>query len=333
MNRYKLVLYFSIALIFFWGFSVFELIEDHGDTLLWLSVMMPIVFVLVLYYLKKDLIPESKLVEIFRLAKEIEERVEKSSEPIIEIGAPDEIKPLVNAVNKLMAYQEDRYNNERDFTANASHEIRTPLAGIRLQTEIAMQSEDKEKRDKALRNVIKSVDRATRLANQLLILSRLTAEKVDLAKESVNISDVAKRVVKELQDSADSKFIKISFGKMENIYLQASEEGIEILIDNLLRNSIIYTQNSGDIKIEIVKYENNIVFCIEDNGPGIPMEKREIVFKRFEKADKGSKTGTGLGLSIVKRIADLHKAKIEIADNLDKKGLKINVYFPLGSVS
>lgn len=327
MNKYKLVYYFSLALIPCWALSVYELVEDHGDFMLWLSVMMPIVFVLALHFLSRDLIPISKLKDIFKLALEIEKRVEKSSEPIIEKNAPIEIKPLINAVNKLIDYQEDRYKNERDFTANASHELRTPLAGIRLQTEIAMRTEDKEKRDKALKNILRSVDRATRLAEQLLILSRLTAEKIDLAKEPVELKEIAEKVTEELTLVANEKDIIIEAGKLDNGRVLASEQSIEILIDNLIRNSIIYIHKGGKIKYETIKYEEKIVLSITDNGPGIPREKRKIIFERFEKADKGSKTGTGLGLSIVKRIADLHNAKIEIADTEDSTGLRINVYF------
>ena len=327
MSKYKLVFYVSIALIPFWALSVFELVEDHADIFMWISVIMPIGFILILHYLQKDLIPQGKLNEIFRLAKEIEKRVETNSGLIIEKGAPIEIIPLINAVNKFISYQEDRYKNERDFTANASHELRTPLAGIRLQTELAMGSEDKEKRDKAHRNILRSVDRATRLAEQLLALSRLTEEKVDLAKEEVDLAEIAKRRAEELRDMAAEKGIIIEEGKMDSGNILASENSIEIMIDNLIRNSIIYIPPQGKIRVDVVRYEDNLVLSITDNGPGIPKDKRESVFQRFEKADKGAKTGTGLGLAIVKRIATLHDARIEIADTDIGHGLKINVYF------
>ncbi len=295
--------------------------------LLWISVLIPIIFALIILFLRRDIIPQQKLLEIEKLAKKIEQMVENTDELINEKNAPQEIKPLINSVNRLISYQEDRYKNERDFTANASHELRTPLAGIRLQTEFAMQTTDAEKKQKALSNVLQSVDRATRLVEQLLILSRLTAEKIDLAREQVDLKKIAIRTINELAHVAKAKNIEIATGRMDECILEANEQSLDILINNLLRNSIIYTGNDGHILLEVYHDNGSPVFSISDTGPGISPEKRELVFKRFEKADQSAKTGTGLGLSIAKRIADLHNAKIILTDNENNIGLKVLVIF------
>lgn len=329
IKKYRIILYLNIGLLLGWTLSIYELVEDHADMLLWTSVILQIVFVCSLYFITKDLIPIGKLREIFRLATEIEKRVEKSNETIDANSVPPEIKPLVNAVNRLIEYQEDRYNNERDFTANASHELRTPLAGIRLQAEVALSTNDNEKKSNALKNILKSVDRATRLVEQLLVLSRLTSEKIDLAKEKVNLSDIAKRNISEINHVASTKNITIKQNISDNIFIEASEQSIEILIDNLLRNAIIYNTENSYIEIGVYQDDKCAYLCVADKGVGISPDKRGVIFKRFEKGDRSSKTGTGLGLAIVKRIADLHNAKVEVLDNDDYKGIKFLVTFSL----
>jgi two-component system sensor histidine kinase QseC len=329
IKKYRTILYLNVGLLLGWTLSIYELVEDHADTLLWTSVILQIIFVTSLYFITKDLIPIGKLREIFRLATEIEKRVEKSNEIIDVNSVPQEIKPLVNAVNRLIEYQEDRYNNERDFTANASHELRTPLAGIRIQAEVALSTDDAEKKSNALKNILKSVDRATRLVEQLLVLSRLTSEKIDLAKEAVNLSEIAKRTASEISHFANNKNIIINQNIEDNVFIDASEQSIEILLDNLLRNAVIYNTQNSSLEVGVFKDQNYAFLYVSDKGVGVSLDKREVIFKRFEKGDRTSKTGTGLGLAIVKRIADLHNAKVEVLDNADYKGIKFLVTFNL----
>lgn len=329
MNAYSLKSLLILALLLTWGWALVEMINQDFPLTTWVAIMIPFMVSSLLIALSRELIPEKKLRSIAKLAQDVRKRIDQSREPIEEKDFPDEIKPLIASINKLFVFQEDRYKQERDFSANASHELRTPLAGIRLQTEIALKAHEEAQRTNALKNVMKAVDRGTRLVEQLLTLSRLTAEEVELAKEAVNLGRVASKTVADLNEMAEKKHITLTMGKWGDTLIEASEESIDILINNLLRNAIIYTPAHGLVHVSVEQKEQTATVSVTDNGPGIPKDKREVVLKRFVKAEQRTKTGTGLGLSIVKRICELHQAELSLDEGPDGAGLKISVTFPL----
>lgn len=331
MNKQKLSSILMIVTVFGWGISLALVFPEHTKPLMAAAILFPIIPAAMLIWVQSGAVPKDILKKINELAVKVDHDLEKERVQIETADVPEEIMPLINAINRLLRHQNDRYVQERDFTAHASHELRTPLAGIRLQTELAMMTNDQDKRDRALRNIMKSIDRGTRLVEQLLTISRLTAEKVDLAMESVDLIHLGKRLVDDNQDAARQKKISLSFhSDVDSLYAEASEESLEILIDNLLRNALSYTPGGGDVVLSLDKDIDKKTACITvtDNGPGIPESLRSKVLERFEKAEKGSRTGTGLGLSIVKRIVELHKGQLDLQDGPQGKGLKISGELP-----
>ena len=265
--------------------------------------------------------------EIETLSQDIEKRITETLAPIEESAAPKEIRPLINAINRLIAYFEDRSSHEQDFSANASHELRTPLAGIRLQTEIAMSTDDPEIQQKAYQNVLIAIDQNERLIEQLMTLARLTADRVELAIEEVNLSQLSAHVIANLQSLADEKHISLKLESEDNLTLIASEESLSILLHNLIRNAIYYTPEVGAIKVNAAKLKDKVVLLIKDNGPGISPDKYDMVLERFQKSQNNNKSGSGLGLAIVKRICDLHHATLTLNKATKRGGLKVTVTF------
>ena len=265
--------------------------------------------------------------EIEDLSYDIEKRIAETLSPIDEKTAPKEIRPLINAINRLIAYFEDRSHHEQDFSANASHELRTPLAGIRLQTEIAMSTEDLEIQKKAHQNVLIAIDQNERLIEQLLVLARLTADKVDLAMEKVNLGQLSARVIANLMSVAEEKHISLKLQSPDHLMVFVSEESISILLHNLVRNAINYIPEGGEIKVKITTSKDKVVLSVMDNGPGIPSDKYDMVLRRFQKTNDNEKSGSGLGLAIVKRICDLHQATLTLGQATRKGGLKVTVTF------
>lgn len=274
--------------------------------------------------------PRKRIAKIHHLAKAIDQQMDENPQSISLSDMPVEIRPIVESLNALIKFQVDRYQQERDFTANASHELRTPLAGIRLQTEIAMMTENSEQRNNALNNVLKAVDRGTRLVEQLLVLSRLTLDKVTLDVTAVNLSELCQQKVSEYKSTAQNKSIQLTYSKPStSCALTASETSLDIMLDNLLRNAINHTPMNGDIHTLVKQQEENIVIEVADTGPGIPKEDRERVFYRFQKATGSGKSGTGLGLAIVKRIVDLHHGNIRLDFSENNRGLKVIIDIPI----
>ncbi len=265
--------------------------------------------------------------EIEELSYDIEERITESLAPIDEKTAPKEIRPLINAINRLISYFEDRSHHEQDFSANASHELRTPLAGIRIQTEIAMGTDDPQIQQKAHQNVLAAIDQNERLIEQLLTLARLTADRVDLAMKKLDAGKLSAHVIANLQSLADEKQISLTLESRGNLTLLASEESLSILLHNLIRNAICYTPESSTIQVSATKLKGNVVLSVMDNGPGISPDKYDLVLERFQKSQNNNNSGSGLGLAIVKRICDLHHATLRLDQTTRKGGLKVMVTF------
>jgi two-component system sensor histidine kinase QseC len=331
MRRYTLGSLLILLLLGSWVFAVVYLLEYDLPNAAWGALLLPFLISTVLIFLLRELIPRHKLHAIRELAASIRDGIEKSLTAIDVPDAPEEIIPLIESINRLVAFYEDRYRQERDFSANASHELRTPLAGIRLQTEIAMKTQSPEQREKALHNILYSVNRSTRLVEQLLILSRLTADRVDLEMEVLCLGRVVAQVVAELNDIALQKNITLNFAPWDETRINGSEEVLSILVHNVVRNAISYTQEGGNIWVAVFALNESAVLTVTDNGPGIPEDKRQLVLRRFEKAARNSK-GTGLGLSIVKRIAILHNAGLALEDGENGIGLNVRVTFPISNI-
>lgn len=303
------------------------MINDSTFVALLPAISLTALIVGVVMYLQYSLLLKRRMRNIEALATEIDSRISQSLEPIDSRGTPKEIIPIINALNRLIAYEEDRYTQERDFTANASHELRTPLAGIRLQTQIAMRTVDKKQQDKAHKNILKAIDRATHLVEQLLTLSRLTADRVSLRTDMFNVERVVTKVMSELSSMAKEKKITLSSHKDKLSMIHGNPDTIAILIHNLIRNAIIYTPLGGKVHVTVQQSDNDVTLRVADNGPGISPEKRENIMQRFQKADTGTKTGTGLGLAIVKRVADLHNTKVELGTSEGGQGLTVTIRF------
>ena len=320
-----------VCILLGWGLSLMLAFPEHVSPLMLFAILLPVIPTIIVIWIQSRSMPENVLKKIHEIALRVEHDLEKERIAVNTNDIPEEIMPCVSAINRLLSYHHDRYQQERDFTAHASHELRTPLAGIRLQTELALATTDPGKREKALNHVLKSIDRSTRLVEQLLAISRLTSETVDLAKEHVDIVSLAKGIANDNMDAAYKKKINLSFSSnAENIFVEASEDSLNVMVDNLVRNALVYTPMGGRVSVNVTKNaeRSHAQLIIEDNGPGIPVHMRDRVMKRFEKADKGSQTGTGLGLAIVKRIVELHQGIIKLQDTYSGKGLQVVVILP-----
>ena len=271
---------------------------------------------------------KQRIRDIEKLSYDNEKRIFKTLKPIDETQAPREIRSLIKSINRLIGYFEDRSQHERDFSANASHELRTPLAGIRLQTEIAMVSDDPLVRDKAHANILIALDQSERLIEQLLTLARLTADRVELVKKTFDCGELVSHVVANLLRPAQEKNIHLKVKKQPKAFLRANEESISILLHILIRNAIHYTPCGGTITVKVALSKNKVQLSVTDSGPGIAKEEHERILKRFHKASGSKGSGSGLGLAIAKRICDLHHATLELEEPIVNKGLNISASFP-----
>ncbi len=266
-----------------------------------------------------------------RVALEVAQKNPQQLKPIESKNVPNEIIPLTASLNDLLHRLDQAFELEKRFTADASHELRTPLAGIRTQSQVALRSTDPEERKKALLNIVQGVDRSSHLVDQMLILARLEPESPDKNFTTVDLRTLSENIISDLFPLATEQQIELSLIDKTTTATQRSikgyEPGLAILLRNLIDNAIRYTPKSGSVELAIFTKNNKCCLTVEDSGPGIPEHERDRIFDRFYRQDNHNAYGCGLGLSIVQRIADLHHAKIRLADGLNGKGLSVTVLF------
>lgn len=263
-----------------------------------------------------------------RLKQEVKQRTANRLEPLAMAGVPEEVAPLAQALNDLFTRLGQAFESERRFTADAAHELRTPLAALKIQAQVALRSTNETERHLALENVLRGVDRATRLVMQLLTLARVDPETAVIDFKPVELHSLAASVMADLEPLAHAKNIEITLADCKPCHVMGDDAQLGLLIRNLLDNAIRYTPASGSVSVAITN-ANGIALEISDTGPGIAEHERELVKQRFYRITGSGEEGSGLGLSIVRRIAELHGAKLILCDNDGAKGLLASVIWPL----
>jgi two-component system sensor histidine kinase QseC len=265
---------------------------------------------------------------LHRAAAEIADRSPRQLQPLALDDAPDEIKPLIRALNDLLARLAQALEGERRFTANAAHELRTPLAGLKAQAQVALRATDNEDRRLALAQIERGVDRATHLVAQLLTLARIDPEAASSRYEPVELIRLAAGVMAELAPAALDKHVELTLDEHERGVVRGDAAALAILLRNLLDNAIRYTPAGGQVAVGTRALADGVRLTVSDTGPGIPPAQRERAFDRFYRLPGTPDSGCGLGLSIVQRIVELHSARIALVSPESGSGLRVEIDFP-----
>lgn len=266
-----------------------------------------------------------------KVAEEVANRAPSHLEPVDLHEIPEEIKPVIDELNKLFFRLKEGFEREKRFAADAAHELRTPLAALKAQAQVALNSNDIEEKNVALQKLIASVNRSTHIVQQLLTMSRLVPEATGLPEEDeVNLSKLTREVLAMLAPFAVEKQIELAFEHEEQLpAVYGNATALSILIRNLVDNSIRYCNEGGLIMVQLIKQDNEILLEVSDNGPGIPEELKERVFERFFRVLGNKSPGSGLGLAIVQQICELHGGRVVLASPEIGTGLIVRVYLPL----
>ncbi|CNH31293.1 quorum sensing histidine kinase QseC [Yersinia mollaretii] len=261
-------------------------------------VALPIMVLLLIWLVTRELAP------LKRLAKRLHQHQPEDETPLPLTSIPSEVKPLVEALNSLFARTGDMLVRERRFTADAAHELRSPLAALKVQTEVAqLAQDDPEMREHALSNLTEGIDRATRLVDQLLTLSRLDSLSGLDDVQEIALQDLLQTAVMDNYHKARANGVELMLEiRQTPPSRRAQPLLLALLVRNLLDNAIRYSPRGSSVKITLDAH----AFSVEDNGLGISPEYLQRVGERFFRPPGQEKTGSGLGLSIVQRIAVLH---------------------------
>jgi len=211
-----------------------------------------------------------------------------------------EFNQLNDELSTMIAKVNTAYSNQKNFVENASHEIQTPLAIIRSKLDLLINEPGlTEKSAALLGDITEANDRLSQMNKSLLLLAKIDNNQFP-NQENINISQLIERILTTYQDHYDD-FPSLTKSIVPEIFITANPALTEILFSNLIKNAVVHNVPSGFIKVRLSDNE----FTIENSGEPI-VEEPELLFERFRKGNKESKT-TGLGLSLVRQIAQIYQ--------------------------
>ena len=286
-------------------------------------VILPLAVLLVWFALARGIAP------LNALQGRIRGRESHDLSPLDERDVPEEVSPLVRAINDLLARLDKSMGAQKHFLADAAHQLKTPLAGLRTQAELAQHEIDAGKTDpqqlkKSLQQIARSSQSAAHMVNQLLAMARAEDKEHSARKQVV---DIARLAVETVHD-----FVPRSLEKRIDLGYEGPEDGeprqqpaplvnghallLREMIRNLVDNALHYTPAGGTVTVRVVEdpFGQVVVLQVEDSGPGIAPAEREQVFQAFYRALGTNVDGSGLGLAIVREIAVQHDAEITLED-------------------
>jgi len=278
-------------------------------TLIPYAVLLPLFAILIWWVVIRELRPLSEL------ARSVGARTPDSLHPFIESGIPDELRPLVHALNDLLARLQVALAAQRDFIADAAHELRTPLTALQLQTQLVERATGDAPRRAALADLKQGLGRTIHTVHQLLTLARQEPGAAEPALANVDLADLVRQVVADQAMLAAAKNIDLGAAAIDPAACVVGDpDALAILLANLVSNAVRFTPDGGRVDVSCGTAAGRSYLEVADSGPGIPADERERVFDRFYRHGGEESPGSGLGLAIVRTIANRHAASIALGD-------------------
>ena len=245
-------------------------------------------------------------------------------------GANDELSRLAAVFDGMLERLEGAFERERRFTADAAHELRTPVSAILAQAEFALsESSDDAERTEALVEIRRRALGMRELAGKLLLLSRMEADQITPAFETVDLSLIADMAAEALAEAAGARRICVHVDAAP-AELSGDQTMLTQAVMNLMENAVRYGREGGSIWVDVSADDAEARVCVTDDGPGMTPEQAARAFERFYQADPSrGGAGAGLGLSLTRRIAQLHGGNVEL-ETAPGKGCRFTITLPKG---
>ena len=275
---------------------------------------------------------------LLELTEVVARRSPQDLSPIDNTATPQEVRPLVAALNRLFGLVEAQGESQRRFIADAAHQLRTPLAGLQAQVEAWAQAARRIVPSGGAGTMLLPVEqieklrgatrRTSQLASQLLALSRADARSMAAQPmQAVEIKALCESILEAQLDAASHKQIDLGLDA-EPTTVPGHEWLLRELLTNLVDNAIKYTPKGGSVTIRCGPLGRGAFLEVEDDGPGVPEHEWPRLFERFYRVPGTQGEGNGLGLAIAEEIARVHRSQLRLAAGEGGRGLKISLVLP-----
>jgi signal transduction histidine kinase len=233
-------------------------------------------------------------------------------EPVVDRGR-DEVGELAHAFDRMRLRLAGLERARREFIANASHELRTPIFSLGGFLELLTDEElDEETRREFLGTAREQVERLTKLATDLLDLSRIDAGRVQIERRELDFGALARSLCEEFIGVARSGRHELAT-EIHGTPRGVGDEQRTLQIGRILvENALVHTPQGTRVRLRAARRNGRAELAVHDEGPGIPAGQEEQVFERFYRVDGGVAQGSGLGLAIAKELAELMGGTIEV---------------------
>ena len=244
-------------------------------------------------------------------------------------GVPNEISPLVDALNQMISDLDAAYLRERRFVSDASHELRNPLAALLINVDNAIEESSDTEAIESLQSMKLSIKRLSHLVSQLLALSHFENPDIDREFEWVDLEQVCTRVIASRRSRADARSITLELHTPDtHCRLKGSEPLLESLLSNLVDNAILHCPRESRVRVSCLREGGELLLTVDDSGPGLDAVQRKMAPERFYRAGATNTSGAGLGLSIARTIVQSHSGRMQLAES-KLGGLRIVIRFDL----
>jgi len=287
------------------------------------AVLVPALSILVAWIVARTVRPVRGFADALR------RRRPDDVKQVVVDGLPDEVRPVAEALNELLARLRSALDRERAFLADAAHELRTPITALDLQAQALADAGD-DRRAAALGDLRAGVKRVGRLIEQLLALAR-EQHGASAAHATLDLDELVRRTVAEFVPLAEAAEIDLGIESADPVRVAGDADALRRLLGNLLDNAVRYTPAGGRIDVAVQREDGSpprALVTVADTGPGIPPEERERVFDRFHRVPGTSGTGSGLGLALARSIAARHDGEVLLRDGPGGRGLYAVVRLP-----
>jgi signal transduction histidine kinase len=265
-----------------------------------------------------------------RVAADVRRRDEQSLAPLPADGLPDEVAPLVMALNALLQRLGQSLDTQRAFVADAAHELRSPLTALKLQLQLLRRTGSEAERSAAADALAAGIERAARLVEQLLALARSEPGAAAAAPQRLDLSELAREALADTVPLALARGTQLELFADASVFVDGDRAALAVLVRNLADNAVRYAPRAARVELRVSSPDGVPTLQVDDSGPGIPQAERERVFDRFYRRGVGDEGGTGLGLAIVRSVAQRHGASV-VLDDSPLGGLRVTLHFGGGS--